>query len=616
MWSSITKTVGSAIEKVQKAANEIESQLDAAVGREELISVAETSRSSDAEVINQLPQTSVLVESEATSDAVIVPTVNVLDIASPQNEKKERAKKPSKSRKKVSEDKPIVSEIKDISPTQSVLPQSLQVVEEAIISDDVARLQFVITDREKSLNRLSSELSEVNNLCETYRQKVESLENELKIKDEKIKLFNANSNVESDLRRQLSKLQEFILEKDSKLNAFETEGQILAKKQGEMEKLTRKLKNEIKEKSDEILKMKESKEQLVHVIDEQQLKIRSFELETNNSSKSINAIQAVSQATAEKLSKLENEMLTKVDEINSQKRALEISWNECNEFKRLSAELKAERDSLRKQLGEGTNKVLETETSKRDTEQREAVLKATNKQLQDSLQRQMQESTSREDRLRDEINELRKRWQEAIMSRESLSTEMSKATAPLLRQISALQDSLRLKSENFQTIEATLTDRVLSAENLASVAEKKLSDVSDINVSLKHELLSLKGNYDDKLSLLESLNEQLKTLSHEGETLKNDLSAASSKLQAEFNEKVELQKQIQDVEVQFKLELQEKKSSYDQDISKLQSELVKLKEYADNFNRLPNENFLLNNSSTDARSLKGLLYAFICKLTS
>ena len=120
-------------------------------------------------------------------------------------------------------------------------------------------------------------------------------------------------------------------------------------------------------------------------------------------------MQAVSQASTDKLIKLEAELNQKNEEFNSQRRALENAWNEVNELKRMIAELKADRDDLRKRIGEGTSRVMETESSRRDIEQREAVLRATSKQLQDNLQRQMAESIVREDRLRDEINELRQR---------------------------------------------------------------------------------------------------------------------------------------------------------------------------------------------------------------
>jgi hypothetical protein len=60
------------------------------------------------------------------------------------------------------------------------------------------------------------------------------------------------------------------------------------------------------------------------------------------------------------------------------------------------------------------------------------VLRATSKQLQESLQRQMQEAAIREERLREEISEMRQRWQEAVSSRESLTAELGNASTPLV----------------------------------------------------------------------------------------------------------------------------------------------------------------------------------------
>jgi TATA element modulatory factor len=100
----------------------------------------------------------------------------------------------------------------------------------------------------------------------------------------------------------------------------------------------------------------------------------------------------------------------------------------------------------------GANRATETESFRRDLEQREAILRATNKQLQDSLQRQMNESNMREERMREELTETRRRWQEAITSREALASEVGGATTPLLRQITALQETLRVKTDNWQKV--------------------------------------------------------------------------------------------------------------------------------------------------------------------
>jgi uncharacterized coiled-coil DUF342 family protein len=75
---------------------------------------------------------------------------------------------------------------------------------------------------------------------------------------------------------------------------------------------------------------------------------------------------------------------------------------ESSDNKRLIAELRAERDDLKRQIGEGTSKVLETEHTRKDIEAREQTLRQTSKQLQESLQRQMNEANAREERLQQE----------------------------------------------------------------------------------------------------------------------------------------------------------------------------------------------------------------------
>jgi allophanate hydrolase subunit 2 len=64
-------------------------------------------------------------------------------------------------------------------------------------------------------------------------------------------------------------------------------------------------------------------------------------------------LQSVSQSSQDKISKLENEVLGKNDELTIQRKALESSWNENNDLKRTIAEIKAECDSLRSQIGLG-----------------------------------------------------------------------------------------------------------------------------------------------------------------------------------------------------------------------------------------------------------------------
>jgi len=86
---------------------------------------------------------------------------------------------------------------------------------------------------------------------------------------------------------------------------------------------------------------------------------------------------------------------------------------------------------------------------------------------------QMQEASVREERLREEGSEMRKRWQEAVSSRETLASELAGATAPLLRQISSMQEAMRAKQEGWQAVESSLSERALRAESVAEMAEHR-----------------------------------------------------------------------------------------------------------------------------------------------
>lgn len=65
------------------------------------------------------------------------------------------------------------------------------------------------------------------------------------------------------------------------------------------------------------------------------------------------------------------------------------------------------------------------------------------------------------------------RWQECIRSKEKLSSEFSDATAPLLRQISTLQDNFRVKSEQWKTMEREYSENALRQVHMADMTERK-----------------------------------------------------------------------------------------------------------------------------------------------
>ena len=366
-------------------------------------------------------------------------------------------------------------------------------------TEDSSKLVELVTERERALEASALKMAETHMQLEAAQRKIIDLSNEVSEKDSKLRQSQVTATGEVELRKQLQRAQELMKEKEGRLAAFEQEGQNLSKKQSEMEKIVRTTKADVKKRDTEIAKLKESKEQLVKAIEEMQDLVRKNELEASNAIKSLSAMQAVSQASTDKLSRLEGDIVSKSEELGSQRRAMEAAWADSNETKRLVAELRADRDDLRRQIGLGTSKVMETESSRRDIEQREAVLRATNKQLQDSLQRQMQESGLREERLRDEVGEMRKRWQDAVTSRETLSSELGSATAPLMRQIASMQDTVRTKSEVWQVIEASLSERALRAESVAEIADQKKIAAEELVMEQKMKISILSTKLEDSI---------------------------------------------------------------------------------------------------------------------
>ncbi len=73
---------------------------------------------------------------------------------------------------------------------------------------------------------------------------------------------------------------------------------------------------------------------MVKAIEEMQELVKKHESEASNSSKTLGAMQAVSQASTEKFNRLEAEISSKTEEILSQRRALDNAWAENNELKR------------------------------------------------------------------------------------------------------------------------------------------------------------------------------------------------------------------------------------------------------------------------------------------
>ena len=153
------------------------------------------------------------------------------------------------------------------------------------LQSEIDKISEVVSARERALQTSTSQLSELTTSYEDALSKISSLEQSVCQYKEHLNEYTAASASTSELRKELTKLQEVLQSKDESLAAFQLEGQALAKKQSDMEKNTRKSRQEVREKIVEINKLKETKEQYVKTIEEMQDVIRANENNSNSTQK-------------------------------------------------------------------------------------------------------------------------------------------------------------------------------------------------------------------------------------------------------------------------------------------------------------------------------------------
>ncbi|RYH18919.1 hypothetical protein EON65_26730 [archaeon] len=184
------------------------------------------------------------------------------------------------------------------------------------LNEDLIRCREVVSERERALESSNVKLSELVLQADSLSTKCQDLANEVVEKDKMLKQLQLSSSDDIESKKQTTKLLEQVAEQAKRLHAFETEGQQLAKKQSEMEKTVRKSKQEGKEKEQEIAKLKESREQLVKAIEQTQDALKKSEAEAAGHQKS--------------------EVQSRLEEISSQKKALESAWGDNNELKKVT----------------------------------------------------------------------------------------------------------------------------------------------------------------------------------------------------------------------------------------------------------------------------------------
>ncbi|KAK3725010.1 hypothetical protein QZH41_017493, partial [Actinostola sp. cb2023] len=125
---------------------------------------------------------------------------------------------------------------------------------------------------------------------------------------------------------------------------------------------------------------------------------------------------------------------------------------------------------------------ISLEKARREFQQESEMMALQVTDLQTSLSRTEQQSTRREDNLRQEIKHLQQRLQEGEDRNQELASSVSLATRPLLRQIENLQTTHGGQALTWEKVEKNLTERQNEAQKQLLMAQEK-ERVASQNVS-------------------------------------------------------------------------------------------------------------------------------------
>ena len=325
--------------------------------------------------------------------------------------------------------------------------------------EQVASLQTQLRQREEQLFNKTEQITSMQNMSENMKQDLEQkLEN---TKEEaKRRLAKARERVEAAEKRAASlssSSSDAAAQNDEVIAALRAEGEKLAHKQLEMEKAVRTAKGESRELREKLDLETEAKNNALERISKLEADLKETKAELAAARK------GVSQA-----SKLEVD-LQSAREDTERKSATILS------LEQQVKELKASAKELNNQLGEARKGAA------LDSEREQKKLKKEHISMLEDLETKLRttekEAAVREDALRHEVSELRKRWQDAVRRADSLSLDVQSSTAPLLRQLESMERQNRTRASGWANLESKLRQEL---EDTVAESEKLQKERNEI----------------------------------------------------------------------------------------------------------------------------------------
>ena len=387
-------------------------------------------------------------------------------------------------------------------------PSTSPMVSATNIEDDprFQKLQETLRLREEQLMAKGTQLNELQLLLETRdeQHKKKLLETKEEAKKRILRAKERCEAAEAKLATRASGASDDIQKKQLIIDELMEEGQALAKKQSVMERAVRDATAETRAITAELQQETEEKEQAKEKIKELEATCKSLKESLTSARK------GESQA-----GKLENDLL-------SARADAEEKANTILSLQQRLKELSAESKDLQQEIDE-TRKSAAHEAQQEKTSMRKEHNDLIG-DLEQKLRTTEREAGVREDALRHEISEIRKRWQDSVRRADALSMDIQSSTAPLLRQLESMERQNRLRATNSAELESRLRsdleEAVVENERLGKESSEFRSKLSKLERSVKdrdQELSKAKATLSEQARDLENLRNQEEKLIAEAE---------------------------------------------------------------------------------------------------
>lgn len=388
----------------------------------------------------------------------------------------------------------------------------------SVLELELKELRDQLRQREEQLLSKTAQLTTIQAMHESekaeFQQKIQNTKEEAKRRIQKAKERVEAIEAQLDTATRTSHSSSEDAAKQAELvNALRAEGQKLAMKQADMEKAVRTAKGEARELREKLVDETEAKDKALAKIVELQSDLAATK-ENLQSARRGESLAEKLEATA-----------LQAKEDSEKKAATILSLEQSNkELTQQVKELQEELDMSK----QGAVADSLREQKKLRKEHNDAIA-----DLEAKFHKSEKEAAAREDTLRKEVEDFRKRWQDAVRRADELSVDVHSSTAPLLRQLESANRQHRARASAWTELETSLRgeleEAVIANEKLSkerSEWKTKYSRIERAASEQETELNRVTAELEDKIAYARHAEESLERLKGEFAKLKDDYAEA------------------------------------------------------------------------------------------